>query len=154
MRRLLVLSLFLFAACASRDGFVDSETRDCSSGGEMSVDIYLNMPKVMMEGTHDDMMMIVALGNNSTHDIEVKSVRVEPGFTAQRRYAIENSYREFNKLLGPGEDYNFELPVRGAAGAREINPRAGDNDSIEVALSVYLTGGVTYRCKYDLPTPR
>jgi hypothetical protein len=154
MRRVLVLSLVFLAACASSDGFVDSETRDCSSGGDMSVDIYLNMPKVMMEGTHDDMMMMVALGNNSGHDIEVKSIRVEPGFTAQSRYAIENSYREFNKLLAPGEDYNFELPVRGAAGQREITPRAGANDSIEIALSVYLTGGVTYRCKYDLPTPQ
>lgn len=153
MRRTLTLLLFVFAACASRDGIIDDRTLDCSSGGELSVDVAMNMPKVMMEGTHDQMTMIVSVGNNADHEIEVKSIRVEPGFTAQERYALESSFREFNEVLGPGEDEDFELPVRGVAGSREIRPRGG-SDAIEVAVSIYFANGDTYRCSYDVPAPR
>lgn len=147
-----VLVLLLLAGCASRDGWVEPELRKCDAGGELSIDAYLDVPKVMMERTQDQLTMTILIGNNSGRDIEVKSIRVEPGHTAQRRYALENSFREFNETLKPGEDKAFELPVRGSAGERE--PRRPPNDFIEVVLSVYLDGGVTYRCEYDIPAPR
>ncbi len=154
MRRvLLALSWFVFAACASRDGIIDERTLDCAAGGDLSVDVVLNMPRVMVEGTQDALTMVVAVSNNSHHDIEVKSIRVEPGYTAQQRYALEGSFREFNHVLGPGEDENFELPVRGVAGHREPNRRIG-NEALEVTLTIPLGSGDVYRCTYDVPAPR
>lgn len=148
-----MLVLLLLAACASRDGLIDERTRDCSAGQEVSIDLLLNMPKIMSEGSADNLTTVVTIGNNSTQAIEVRAIRVEPGFSAQERYSLENGYREFNKVIEPGDDEELELSVRGQGGRREIDPRWG-NDAIEVVLSVYMAGGDIYRCSYDLPAPR
>ncbi len=148
----MLLVLLLLGGCASRDGWVESEIRKCDAGGELSIDAYLNMPKVMMERANDELTMTILIGNNSERDIEIKSIRMEPGRTAQQRYALQNSFREFNETLKPGEDKQFELPVRGSAGEREI--RRPIDDFIEVVLSVYLADGTTYRCEYAIQAPR
>ena len=152
MRRTLVLFLLL-AGCASRDGFIDERIRDCSAGQELSIDLRLNMPKVMTERSGDDLTVVVVIGNNSTRAVEVKSIRVEPGFTAQERYALDNSFREFHQVIEAGDDEEFELPVRGQAGMRETRQRRV-HDAIEIILSVYMADGDTYRCSYDVQAPR
>lgn len=152
MRRTLML-LLLFAGCASRDGFVDERIRDCAAGQELSIDLHLNMPKMMTERSGDDLTVVVSIANNSTRDVEVKSIRVEPGFTAQERYALESSFSEFHQVIEAGDDEQFELPVRGQAGTRDNLRRTG-NDAIEIVLSVYMADGDTYRCSYDVPAPR
>ncbi|HEV7239872.1 MAG TPA: hypothetical protein VGQ36_11580 [Thermoanaerobaculia bacterium] len=152
MRRTLVL-LFLLAACASRDGVIDETIRDCDAGQEVSVNLYLNLPEVMMESATDNLTVVVEIGNNADRAIEVKAIRVEPGYTAQERYAIESSYREFKQVIEAGDDEKFELPVRGVGGTREIYRRRG-NDVIAIVLSVYMAGGDVYRCEYNVPAPR
>jgi len=153
MRRTLVL-LLLLAACTSRDGLIDERVRDCSAGQEVSIDLNLNVPTVMTENTTDNLTMVVTIGNNSTHDIEVKAIRVEPGFTAQERYALESSYGEYNQVIVPGDDEEFRLPVRGNAGTRPTSRRGGSDKVIEVVLSVYMADGDKFRCVFDVEAPR
>jgi hypothetical protein len=152
MRRMLVL-LLLLAACASRDGLVDERTRDCSAGQDVSIDLNLNVPTVMTENTTDNLTMFVTIGNNSTHDIEVKAIRVEPGFAAQERYSLESSYGEYNQVIVPGDDEEFRLPVLGRAGTRQ-GYRRGSSNTMDVALSVYMADGDKFRCVFDVEAPR
>lgn len=152
MRRTLVL-LLLLAACASRDGLQDENIRDCDAGQEVSIDLHLNVPKVMMESRSDSLTVVVMVGNNADRDIEVTAIRIEPGYTAQERYSLRSSYRELKQVIKAGDDEEFELPVTGVAGQRETVQRRA-NDAIEIVLSVYMAGGDVYRCTYEVPAPR
>lgn len=152
MRRMLVLFL-LIAGCASRDGLIDERTRDCSSGQEVSIDLHLNAPTVMTENTTDNLTMLVTIGNNSTRDIEVKAIRVEPGFMAQEVYSLSSSYGEYNQVIIPGDDEEFKLPVLGKAGTRPTDRRSGSK-TMEIAVSVYMADGDKFRCVFDVPAPQ
>jgi hypothetical protein len=151
----LALLTLLGAACASRDGFIDERNLGCGSGQDVSVDVALNIPGVASEATSDNLTMVVEVGNNSTSDIEVVSIRVEPGQGVRPRYRIERSFREFHRVLTPGSDAAFELPVSGrgvAAGPNNLQSR-GD-DTMPIIVSVYLASGDNYRCRMDIPAPR
>ena len=152
MRRMLVLFL-LFAGCASRDGLIDERIRDCSAGQDVSIDLHLNVPALMTENTTDNLTMLVTIGNNSTRDIEVKAIRVEPGFTAQELYALDSSYGEFNQVIAPGDDEEFKLSVLGKAGTRPGFRRAGSK-TMEIAVSVYMADGDKFRCVFDIQAPQ
>lgn len=145
----LVCALF-FAACSSSD--VDETFHDCDPGGDVSVDALIDIPGVAMENVDDQLTMHVVVGNNSHSEIEVRAIRVEPGYTAQRRYSLSSSYRKFGRVLAPGEDYAFPLPIigRGHARGAEVNREA----TIEMIVSVYLASGDNYRCSLAVAAPR
>jgi hypothetical protein len=146
------LLLFLLAGCASSGGYAEPALNNCADSSELSVEAYLNLPKIMMEQTSDALTMVVELGNNSNHDIEVKSIRVEPGRTAQHRYSFESGFITVNEVLKDGEDKRYEIPIRGTAGFRETQMPL--DSKIEVVLTVSLADGTTYRCQYDVEAPR
>ena len=152
MRRTAIALLIFLAGCASNGGYAEPQLNNCADRSELSVDAYLNLPKIMMEGTRDELTMVVGLGNNTDRDIEVKSIRVEPGRTAQQRYALESGFITVNETLKSNEDKQYEIPMRGAAGLRE--DRTPTDNRIEIVLTISLGDGTTYRCQYDVEAPR
>ena len=152
MFRLGLAILIFLAGCASSDGYPSPALNNCADRSELSVDAYLNLPKIMMERTRDELTMVVALGNNTDRDIDVKSIRVEPGRTAQQRYALESGFITVNETLKSNEDKQYEIPMRGAAGMREDSTPM--DNRIEVVLTISLGDGTTYRCQYDVEAPR
>lgn len=150
----LALLTLLAAACASRDGMVSERNLDCASGQDVSIDAALNVPGVAYEGATDNLTMVVEVGNNSNADIEVVSIRVEPGWGSQPRYRIDNSFREFHRVLAPGADAAFELPVTGRGLTTDPSMRSRGDATMQIIVSVYLASGDNYRCKMDIPAPR
>jgi hypothetical protein len=151
--RPLLAALLLLAGCASSDGLIDTRTLDCGPGQDVTIGVALNTPSAGMEGTDDRLTTSVEVGNNSHEDIIVKAIRVESSDPGRRsRYAIDNSYRKFDKVVAPGDAEVFELPTSGRVVMQPQSVPYGG--TLDLLVSVYLANGDQYRCKFDLPAPR
>lgn len=148
-----VFLLFLLYGCASSDDRTAERFYDCDERRDVSIAVALNQPGVAFEQTTDNLTMVVDVGNNADHDIEVAAIRVEPVRMEHAYYVLERSYRKFNRVLAGGESHGFELPVIGRALTRDPNVVRGD-EAMGVVVSVYLANGDTYRCELFTRAPR
>ena len=149
----LVVLLVFVGGCASSDDRVSERFYDCEENRDVSIDVALNQPTVAFERTTDQLTMVVDVGNNLSHDIEVRAIRVEPVDMEYAHYVLERSYREFGRVIPGGESHAFELPVLARAMLRD--PMSERRESaLGVVVSVYMANGDTYRCKLFTPAPR
>jgi hypothetical protein len=146
-RALPLLSLLLFAACASNDGFVD-QVRGCGPGEEIGVEAGWDAATAGVDVPgRDRRTMLVRVANNSHEDIHVKFVRVDPlNMQRDAEWSIEGGAREVNKDIAEGEDATFEVPmssIRRYSGSRI--------KELDVAVTVVLGEEESVRCRFRVP---
>lgn len=156
MKRVLaLLSLFLMAACASNDGFVENN-RTCESGAEVGIEAGLDTStsSVMETGGINRLNMVVQVSNNSNKEITVKRVNVDP-MTMDRDspYELDRGSREVNKVIAEGDASTIEIPMNvrrrldGGFAGRTMRTNRG----VDFSVTVLLEPDQTYRCRFRVP---
>ncbi len=142
----LLLSLLLFAACASPTAVIDNRQLRCGeAGNDLSIAAGFN------PGTDPNEMgerhFMVEVSNNSDHELTVKSVRIEPG---DRSRSLGSAYDNTEVTIASGEDHLFRLRASSALGApRPASAVLGSPSGVaEFSVTVVLTNGDTYRCPF------
>ena len=149
-RALTLLSLFLLAACASNDGFVENNKR-CAPGDEVGIEAGWDAQGSAMERGSNRLTMLVRVSNNSNGEITVKRVYVDP-MTMDRDspYELERGALDPNQVIAEGDAATFEVPMIGRQrlDGRTVN-RA--NASVDLSVTVLLEPDQSYRCRFQLP---
>lgn len=159
MRNAALLALLLSAAaCASPDALIDERQMQCGPGEAISIQAGLNRPGVAMEGTPDNLMLLVEVSNNSNAEVTVKRVRAQQvsGTEGDSAYILESVRRDFDVTIEEGKDHVFELPVLGRPGQSAFSDsrrtqRGGGE--LALALTVTLSNGDSYLCRFAVPSP-
>jgi hypothetical protein len=151
MKTSALLSLLLFSACASKDGFIDQQTFDCSPGQIVTIQAGLDASSTHMEGMDDQHTLIVLVGNNSHEDIVVKFVRADQPTDATSTYRFTNAYRTFNQTIAQGDEAELKIPMSGRAIRPEIEQQVRASRDISIDVTVGLTNGDAYRCRFQIP---
>jgi hypothetical protein len=141
----LLLSLLLFAACASPTAVIDKRQLGCEAGNDLSIAAGFN------PGTDPNEMgerhFMVEVSNNSDRDLTVTSVRIEPG---DRSRSLGSAYDNTEVTIASGEDHLFRLRAFSALG--EPRPAAavlGSPSGVaEFSVVVVLSNGDTHRCPF------
>jgi len=141
--------LLLFAACASPTALIQ-ETFNCDSGEDLEIRAGLADPRSSEQiGQH---MFLVEVANNSSEDLTVKSVLIDPDESARRLrrdVSLERAYREFNETIPEGTEHVFELPA--TAFGTLLQPGFQDDRQpgpLQFVVTVSLTNGDVYRCPF------
>lgn len=145
-------ALLLLFACASGDGFIDDQVHDCESG-PIAIRVGIDSGGSSMMGgteTHD---VLVEVANNSDEDVVVDSVRIDP----QQRQDFEITAQMIrpDQTVAEGGEHVFEVPltIRPIDMNRRLDPRRGFSGVIDVSVSVGLSDGETYRCRFRVAVP-
>lgn len=154
MKRLALLAIALLASCASSDGLIDEQLRDCGPGGDISVIAgFDNMPAG--ESVNEDRFdLLIEVSNNSHGEVTVKSVRLEQQHPEMASYRIQNVWRTFDQVIEEGKDETFRLPVVGRrAISRDSRDAMFGSRGLELAVTVTLSNGDSYRCLFAQGVP-
>jgi hypothetical protein len=152
-RALLLLPVFLFAACASKDGFIDNKVQMCGPGSEIGIEAGWDTQSSREAQFDERMTLLVRVSNNSDEDVTVKAIRADP-MTLDRdtMYEIERGSRDFTQLIKEGDASTFEIPM---LSRRRMQDRSGGRgvraSGVDLAVTVLLTSDESYRCRFRLP---
>lgn len=141
----LLLSLLLFAACASPTAVIDKRALGCEAGNDLSIAAGFN------PGTDPNEMgerhFLVEVSNNSDQELTVTSVRVEPG---DRSRHLGSAYDNTEVTIPSGEDHLFRLRALSDLGApRSSHAVLGSASGVvEFSVVVVLSNGDSYRCPF------
>jgi len=154
---LLFAVLFLLASCATNDGFIADDVRQCEPGDPVEIAAGVLKPDVGMDGR---LTVLVEVANNSTDDITVDYVRIE-GHNSFRQdederqrgsYDFQGGSRSFGQEIKEGEDARFEVPVtvhlRNMTDAQLMR---GVTIAVDAAVTVKLADGSASRCAFRMP---
>lgn len=104
-----------------------------------------------MERGDDRLTMLVRVSNNSSKEITVKAVRVDPMMMDRdTTFEIERGSRDFNQVIAEGDASTFEIPMmsRRTMQNRTTGVRAS---GVDVAVTVLLEPDVSHRCQFRVP---
>lgn len=153
---LLLTSILLLASCGSSAGFANPVIQ-CAPGQEVGIEAGLNVPRASGAemGSNRDVSLLVQVSNNSHHDFTVARVRVEQLYREDSPYAFDDAYREVNETIPEGKDRMFELPTTGRwTELADRDPMSVKNGSLALGVTVELSTGERYYCRYSVPSPR
>lgn len=154
---LLCAVLFLLSSCATNDGFVADDLRQCEPGDPIEIAAGVMQPDVGMDGR---LVVLVEVANNSDQDVTVDFVRIEShnSFSQQQQeqqriaYDLQGASRNFDQEIKEGEDARFEVPV--TVRLRDIGDAQmarGVTVAIDAAVTVKLADGSSSRCAFRMP---
>jgi hypothetical protein len=148
----LLLSLFLFAACASKDGFIDNTAQNCGAGAEIGIRAGWDNQTATNETGRNRLTMLVEVANNSDHDITVKRIYVDPLAMQQEDspYEVERGAADPMKVIAEGDASTFDIAMavtRRLFDRRTMSTRSG----VEMTVTVLLEPEQTYRCRFQMP---
>lgn len=146
----LLLSLFLLASCASRDGFIDQQTLECGPGQAVTIQAGLDAQSPRMEGMDDQHALIVLVGNNSHEEIVVKYVRVSQRPDSTATYRFSGGSRTFDEAVAEGAEGEFKILMTGRPIRPEVEAMRSDA-AISLDVTVGLSNGDQYRCAFEIP---
>jgi hypothetical protein len=151
MKRALVL-LLLSAACASNDGFVSDDVKECGPGSLVTIEAGWDAQSMGRGDRGEDRLtMVVQVANNSSEDITVKFVRVDPMMLDRdSAYELEGGARDVNKLIAEGDDATFEIPMMSRRRMQNRAPGVMASE-VDVVATVVLESKDAYRCRFRLP---
>jgi hypothetical protein len=141
----LLLSLLLFAACASPTAVIDKRMLGCESGQDLSVAAGFN------PGTDPNEMgeryFTVEVSNNSDHEVTVTSVHIDP---SDANRGLGTAYDNTEVTIAAGEDHLFRLRASSALGAPSPAHAVLGRSSgvVEFSVTVRLSNGDSYRCPF------
>jgi hypothetical protein len=149
---LTLTSLLLFAACASNDGFVKNDVNDCAAGSEVAIEAGWDAQAgSSLERGDDRLTMLVQVSNNSSKEITIKSINVDPMMQMDdAAYEIERGSRTFGKVIAEGEQSTFEIPMMSRRKMQD-RTRGVRASAVDVAVTVVLDSDESYRCRFRVP---
>ena len=158
MKFIALFAIAFLASCASSStDIIDSRSLPCGPGQD--IDVMAGLDKSSVENRMDDrVQLLVNVSNNSHQELTVTSIRAEQSRTDQTRVLIDAGTRQFNHVLPEGKEHTFELPL--LARLRELNEwdrlreRENRDRGIELAVTIQLSNGDSYRCVFDVGTIR
>jgi hypothetical protein len=153
MKRAIALLLLLSAACASsNDGFISDDVKVCGPGSLVTIEAGWDTQSLGPNDVGGDRLtMLVRVSNNSSEEITVKFVRVDPMLMDRdTAYEIDGGARDVNQSIAEGETSTFEIPMmsRRSMQNRTTGVRAS---GVDVAVTVVLDTKESYRCRFRLP---
>ena len=138
----LLLSLLLFAACASPTAVIDHRNFNCDPGQPLEIAAGYDAG----EGEMGNREFVVEVANNSELDVTVKQVRVEG---TERSRWIGAAYETKEVTIASGEDHLFRLKASLPYGQSAVQSTLGTRSAIaEIQTTVLLTNGDAYRCLF------
>jgi hypothetical protein len=150
-----LLTLFLLAACASSDGFVDETVKTCGPGDLLQIEAGMDPQSSPIEQLSSRLTMLVEVANNSNEDVTVKFVRVDPISTSRDSLIeLDNGSRDFGEVVAQGDAHTFEVPLTARRRGGPLQQRATGNvraAEFDVAVTVGLSSGDSYRCRFRVP---
>ncbi|HEX6642898.1 MAG TPA: hypothetical protein VF215_17410 [Thermoanaerobaculia bacterium] len=151
MKRALAL-LLLSAACASNDGFVSDDVKECGPGSLVTIEAGWDTQSMGAGDRGDNRLtMLVRVSNNSSEDIRVKFVRVDPMmFDRDTAYEIEGGALDVDKLIAEGDDATFEIPMMSRRRMQNRAPGVRASE-VDVVATVVLESKESYRCRFRVP---
>lgn len=153
MKALALSAIVLFAACSSATDVIDERTLPCDSGQDISVMAGVNGTLRGDLGRDDRFELLVEVSNNSHEDLYVRLIRVQQLSADDALYQIDGASQRFDQLVEEGKDHTFRLPLTGRLRTSSTRSISGDR-GIELAVTVGLTNGDSYRCVFDVGNPR
>lgn len=151
-RALTLLSLILFCACASNDGFIQKPAEECGSGAEVGIAAGWSASTSGAERGTNRLLMMVEVANNSDHEITVKRVFIDPGFANDNSpWTLERGAIQPGKVIAEGEASTFEVPM--TANYRFDRRGMGGSTSADVTVTVVVEPEASYRCRFRVPMP-
>lgn len=142
----LLLSLLLFAACASPTAVIDRQNYNCAPG--QALEIAVGYDPGNQGGELRDREFVVEVANNSDVDVTVKTVRVEG---TDRNPGLPMAYEQADITIESGQDHLFHLRASAPFGTSAVQPTLGARSGIvEVLATVMLSNGDAYRCVFRL----
>lgn len=153
MKRVLtLLSLFLFAACASKDGFIDN-TSNCGPGSEIGIRAGWDQSETTIDRGRNRLTMLVEIANNTDHEITVKKIYIDPlSMQDNAAYEIERGAADPMKVIAEGDASTFEVPM--AATRRDFSQRntiSSSSPGVDLTVTVLLEPEQTFRCGFRVP---
>jgi hypothetical protein len=158
MKLSVLLSALLFAACASsHDGFIDNSAHECGPGEDVEISVGIDPPTSPSERYDNRLTVLVEVGNNSHEEITVKSIRIDPevnNTSTATRFDLQSAFKELDEAIPEGETSRFELQMTGQLRVSG-DPMAQQQRvlGVDVSVTVLLSNGDHYRCRYQLPIP-
>ena len=145
--RLSLFLLFLFAGCASSTAVMDKRTFRCEPGQDLEIRAGVFDPVAAREGS-GPMVYKVEVANNSHSELTVTYVRIQPT-NQQRADGSDVVSRTYDKVILPGKDHVFEIPVndvwvRSPEFSRRLAARRFPFSAI-----VALSNGDSYHCEFE-----
>lgn len=139
----LLLSLLLFAACASPTAVIDQHNFNCDAGQPLSIAAGFDPGA---QGELGNREFVVEVANNSEQDVTVKQVRVEG---TDRNPWIGRAYETKEVTIASGEDHLFRLKASVPYGQSAVQPTLGRRSAVvEIQATVLLLNGDVYRCLF------
>jgi hypothetical protein len=145
--------LLLVLACASRDGFIDEVSMECGPGQEVTIQAGLDAPSVKMERVEDQLTLLVEVSNNSHREIVVEFIRGEQVPDELQQYKIQNGYRKFDHPIEEGASHTFKIPMTGRMIGSRVDPTVMSRNELALNVTVGLTNGNVYRCRFGVRQP-
>lgn len=153
---LLCAVLFLLSSCATNDGFVANDVRQCEPGDPVEIAAGVLQPDVMMDGR---LTVLIEVANNSDEDITVDMIRIDGhnAFSQQQQqqriqYDFQGASRDFDQEIKEGEDARFEVPVTvRLRNMDDAQLARGVTFAVDAAVTVKLTDGSASRCAFRMP---
>ncbi len=141
--------LLIFTACASNDGFVDQGVDTCQSGDELEIRAGIGQASGFADGRAT---VSVEVQNNSTSDVTVKTVRVDPYSADPQQIEAMGGSVTTPQEIKEGEAHTFEVPITVRIKDQTMGMRQkGYAIAVEANVSVQTTSGISSRCRFRLP---
>lgn len=140
----LLLSLLLFAACASPTAVIDKHTFRCEPGQDIS--IAAGFDPGNQRGELGEREFLVEVSNNSHADVTVTSVQIEP---SDRNRGLPGAYEKTDVTIAEGESHLFHLrPTSYALEPRRQQSTLGPSNVMDFFVMVRFSNGDAYRCPF------
>jgi hypothetical protein len=151
-RALTLLSLCLFAACASKDGFIDNDVSNCGPGSEIGIRAGWDTQGSTNEMGRNRLTMLVEVANNSDEEITVKRIYVEPAVMQDDSpYEFERGAADPMKVIAEGDASTFDIAMAATRRYVDGRNRISTSSGAEMTVTVLLEPEQTYRCRFRVP---
>ncbi|HEY0156232.1 MAG TPA: hypothetical protein VGF28_02980 [Thermoanaerobaculia bacterium] len=146
---LTAMLLLLLSACASGDGFVANELDTCQAGDELELQAGIAEASMFADGRAT---VLVEVSNNSSADVTVTVVRVDPASPDQQRIEVMGGAVTTPHDIKEGESHTFEVPITIRLKDQMNAPRQrGYTIAVDTGVSVQTSSGISSRCRFRLP---
>jgi hypothetical protein len=144
-----IAMLLLLTACASSDGFIENELDTCQAGDELELQAGIGQASMFADGRAT---VLVEVSNNSSADVTVSNVRVDPTSPDPQRIDVMGGTVTTPHDIREGESHTFEVPITvRIKDTMTASRQRGYAIAVEAAVTVKTTSGISSRCRFRLP---
>lgn len=142
-------TLLLFSACASNDGFIAGDLDTCQPGDELEINAGVSQASMFADGRAT---VLVEVSNNSSSDVTVTQVRVDPQSPDVQRFDVMGGAVTREQEIKEGESGTFEVPVTiRIKDQMNAGRQRGYTIGVDATIMVKVANGDTTRCRFRIP---